>query len=120
MKHTKEILVSLITAAGTLAAYRSGLESWIIIVLVVASIWAIVSLISWIKQIGKLEAEVDYYHQRIEEKDARIKELSEFERAYFDAKSRLKVQSESVAQKVTSTSSNHNTVISSIKQDTDQ
>ena len=120
MKHIKEILVALISSAGTIAIYKSGLENWIIIVLVATFIWAIVSLISWIKQIGKLEAEVKYCHLQIEEKDARIKELSEFERAYFDAKSRLKVQSENVSQKVSSTSNNSSTAMSSIKQDTSQ
>lgn len=120
MKHTKEILVALTSCAGTIAMYKSGLENWIIIVLVVTSIWAIVSLISWIKQIGKLEAEVNYCHLQIKEKGARIKELSEFERAYFDAKSRLKVQSENVSQNVSSTSDNSSTAMSSIKQDTSQ
>ncbi len=120
MKHIKEILVALISSAGTIAIYKSGLENWIIIVLVVAFIWAIVSLIYWIKQFGKLEAEVKYCHLQIKEKDARIKELSEFERAYFDAKSRLKVQSENVSQIVSSTSNNSSIAMSSIKQDTSQ
>ena len=111
LKHTKEILTALASAGVTLGATKLGLNAWITIVLVTFSIWAICAIASSLvvfwksyatqrEKLGKLQATVNQYSERLKEKDGRIAELSRFEQSYYEEHSKLSMIQGSVSLSV--------------------
>lgn len=132
LKHTKEILTALASAlasaGATLGATKLGLNDWITIVLVIFSILAICTIGSYLlafwksyaaqrETLGKLQAMVSQYRERLKEKDDRIAELRRFEQSYYEEHSKLGMMQGSVSLNVSnSPSKDMSTAI--LKQDT--
>lgn len=128
LKHTKEILTALASAGATLGATKLGLNDWITIVLVIFSILAICTIGSYLlafwksyaaqrEELGKLQATVNQYSERLQEKDDRIAELSRFEQSYYEEHSMLGMMKVSVSANV-SNSPSKDMSTSILKQDT--
>lgn len=132
LKHTKEILTALVSAlasaGATLGATKLGLNDWITIVLVIFSILAICAIGSYLlafwksyaaqrETLGKLQAMVSQYKERLKEKDDRIAELRRFEQSYYEEHSKLDMMKIGVSENV-SNSPSKDMSTSILKQDT--
>lgn len=99
-KYLKDIVIALISSAATLAVSKNGLQNWIIVVLVTASMLVIIaigaSLVDFLhsysemqRKIGSLTKAEEIYKSQTEKYEKKIAELDIYRQKYYESNSRL-------------------------------